>query len=70
MKLLRDALGSEFGGRHSLYERNYSGNNEQVRLDVLNFARGRGALKGFQEMVEQCMSEYDLDGWKVETWSD
>src|SRR5262249_15449973 len=28
MKLLWDAVGSEFGGRHELYERNYAGNHE------------------------------------------
>ncbi|WP_281933309.1 4-hydroxyphenylacetate 3-hydroxylase C-terminal domain-containing protein [Paenibacillus tyrfis] len=27
-KLLWDAIGSEFGGRHGLYERNYTGNCE------------------------------------------
>ncbi|MEV6780621.1 hypothetical protein, partial [Streptomyces syringium] len=29
---------TEFGGRHELYERNYSGNGEQVRLDALKWA--------------------------------
>ncbi|HYI16127.1 MAG TPA: 4-hydroxyphenylacetate 3-hydroxylase N-terminal domain-containing protein [Thermomicrobiales bacterium] len=67
-KLIWDAIGSEFGGRHSLYERNYSGNNEQVRIDVLNFARGRGILGNSLAMVEQCMSEYDLNGWTDDTW--
>lgn len=67
-KLIWDAIGSEFGGRHSLYERNYSGNNEQVRLDVLNFARGRGNLAQFQSFADQCMSEYDLEGWTNGPW--
>ena len=31
MKLLWDAIGSEFGGRHELYERNYAGNHENIR---------------------------------------
>ena len=62
-KLLWDAVGTEFGARHTLYERNYGGNHEQVRLDVLNFARRRGRLGEMQELVRRCMAEYDLDGW-------
>jgi len=65
MKLVWDALGSEFGGRHELYERNYSGNWEDVRLQRLMGATMTGdadALKGF---VDQCLSEYDVDGWKI-----
>ena len=29
-KLVWDAIGTEFGGRHELYERNYAGNHEQI----------------------------------------
>lgn len=68
-KLIWDAIGTEFGGRHELYERNYSGNNEQVRLDVLNFAKGRGLMDEFTDLADQCMSEYDLDGWTSDTWA-
>ena len=67
-KLIWDALGTEFGGRHALYERNYSGNNEQIRLDVVNFARVKGHLGEFGALADQCMSEYDLDGWTVPPW--
>ena len=69
-KLLWDAVGSEFGARHTLYERNYGGNHEQVRLDVLDFARRRGRLDEMNALVEQCLSEYDLDGWTGDTWID
>lgn len=31
MKALWDSIGSEFGGRHELYERNYAGNHEASR---------------------------------------
>ncbi|MEZ5101805.1 MAG: 4-hydroxyphenylacetate 3-hydroxylase family protein [Thermoleophilia bacterium] len=62
-KLVWDAVGTEFGARHTLYERNYGGSHEQVRLDVLNFARRRGRLDEMQELVRRCMAEYDLDGW-------
>jgi 4-hydroxyphenylacetate 3-monooxygenase len=68
-KLIWDAIGTEFGARHELYERNYSGNNEQIRLDIVNFARVKGHLKGFTDLAAQCMDEYDLYGWKNETWT-
>ncbi|MFC4948679.1 4-hydroxyphenylacetate 3-hydroxylase family protein [Pseudonocardia sp. GCM10023141] len=63
LKLLWDAVGSEFGGRHELYERNYGGDHEAVRFQTLFAYQASGqdlALKGF---AEQCMSEYDVDGW-------
>jgi 4-hydroxyphenylacetate 3-monooxygenase len=68
-KLIWDAIGTEFGARHELYERNYSGNNEQIRLDVLNFARVKGHLDGFKSLADQCMSEYDLHGWTTWPWT-
>jgi 4-hydroxyphenylacetate 3-monooxygenase len=43
MKLIWDAIGTEFGGRHELYERNYSGK--------------------YRSFVDECLSEYDLNGW-------
>jgi len=65
MKLLWDALGSEFGGRHELYERNYAGNHENIRLEVLLNAMATGEADSFKGFAEQCMAEYDLDGWTV-----
>ena len=35
LKLLWDAIGSEFGGRHELYEINYGGSTEEIRRYVL-----------------------------------
>lgn len=69
-KLIWDAVGSEFGSRHEWYEINYSGNQEQMRLDMARFSGGRGILDGCDALVEQCMSEYDLDGWTGDTWLD
>lgn len=63
MKLLWDAMGSEFGGRHELYERNYAGNNEAIRLETLGVAQATGVLSEMEALVERCMSEYDIDGW-------
>jgi 4-hydroxyphenylacetate 3-monooxygenase len=68
-KLIWDAIGTEFGGRHELYERNYSGNHEQVRLDMVKFAGIKGIMQGATDLVEQCMSDYDLDGWTSGTWN-
>jgi 4-hydroxyphenylacetate 3-monooxygenase len=68
-KLIWDAIGSEFGGRHELYEMNYCGNNEQVRLDMLNWAGRRGLMAKFSGMVEQCMADYDLEGWLAGPWA-
>jgi aromatic ring hydroxylase len=68
-KLIWDAIGTEFGARHELYERNYSGNNEQIRLDVLNFARVKGHLDDFKPFADQCLSEYDLHGRTVPPWT-
>ncbi|CAM2063886.1 4-hydroxyphenylacetate 3-hydroxylase N terminal [Sulfidibacter corallicola] len=63
MKLLWDATGSEFGGRHELYERNYLGSHEFVRLDAFFSSLGNGDLNDCVDMVEDCMDEYDLNGW-------
>jgi 4-hydroxyphenylacetate 3-monooxygenase len=65
MKLLWDAVGTEFGGRHELYERNYSGNHENIRLEVLLQAMATGDADRFKGFAEQCLAEYDLEGWTV-----
>jgi 4-hydroxyphenylacetate 3-monooxygenase len=63
MKLLWDAIGTEFGGRHELYERNYFGNHESIRFETLMVADATGATARYKAFAEQCMAEYDLDGW-------
>lgn len=65
MKLIWDSVGSEFGGRHELYERNYSGNHESVRAEVLFAAQNSGLADAMKGFAEQCMAEYDLNGWTV-----
>jgi aromatic ring hydroxylase len=67
-KLIWDAVGSEFGSRHEWYEINYSGNQEQMRLDMARFSGVRGLTQQFDDLVGQCMSEYDLDGWSDGPW--
>jgi 4-hydroxyphenylacetate 3-monooxygenase len=68
MKLLWDAIGTEFGGRHELYERNYAGNHEDIRIQTLTGAKRNGTLDQMTAMVDQCMSDYDEDGWTGDTW--
>jgi 4-hydroxyphenylacetate 3-monooxygenase len=65
MKLLWDAMGSEFGGRHELYERNYAGNNEQIRIETMQAAQAIGVMDQMEALADKCMSEYDLDGWTL-----
>lgn len=68
MKLLWDATGTEFGGRHALYELNYAGAPEEVRLQVLKGAERGGRLKAMEELVDTCMADYDENGWTGDTW--
>ncbi|MCW3818287.1 Pyoverdin chromophore biosynthetic protein pvcC [Micromonospora sp. DR5-3] len=63
MKLLWDATGTEFGGRHELYERNYAGNHENTRVELLHAQTATGLIDGYKAFAEQCLAEYDLDGW-------
>ncbi|UYZ84942.1 4-hydroxyphenylacetate 3-monooxygenase, oxygenase component [Entomomonas sp. E2T0] len=65
LKLLWDAIDSEFGGRHEVYEVNYAGNQDDVRLQTLGYARSNGNLAAMKGLVEKCMSEYDEKGWTV-----
>ena len=65
LKLLWDTIGTEFGARSELYEINYLGSNDITRLSNLWDAQASGDLAGMKAMVDQCMSEYDLDGWTV-----
>ncbi|MGA2943339.1 MAG: 4-hydroxyphenylacetate 3-hydroxylase N-terminal domain-containing protein [Xanthobacteraceae bacterium] len=64
MKLLWDAIGTEFGARHELYEMNYSGSHELVRIFPLQQAQFTGQLKQMEALAEACMADYDEDGWK------
>jgi 4-hydroxyphenylacetate 3-monooxygenase len=70
MKLLWDAIGTEFGGRHELYERNYAGNHEDIRIQAMWGARTSGALDSMIALAEQCLAEYDENGWVGGSWLD
>lgn len=63
LKLLWDAIGTEFGGRHELYEINYAGTAEEVKMQCLRHSKAMGNMDKMLELVDQCMSDYDVDGW-------
>ncbi|PSM16468.1 Pyoverdin chromophore biosynthetic protein pvcC [Nitratireductor sp. StC3] len=65
MKLLWDCVGTEFGGRSELYEINYLGSNDLTRLQNYWESLSLGEMEKMTSMVDECMSEYDLDGWTV-----
>jgi len=65
LKLAWDAIGTDFGSRHELYERNYLGNHEQVQVDAFLGASKSGLVDHFVGFVDDCMSEYDTTGWTV-----
>lgn len=68
MKLLWDAIGTEFAGRHELYERNYAGNHEEIKLHLQAMARVDGSLGQMTEMVDRCLADYDENGWINPIW--
>src|ERR1700754_1864616 len=70
MKLLWDAIGTEFGGRHELYEMNYAGNHEDIRIQAMWNARSSGTMDQMIALADQCLSEYDEHGWTGDTWLD
>src|SRR5258708_32658295 len=70
MKLLWDSVAPEFGGRHELYEINYGGSTEEIRRYCLFGAQASGNADRFKGFAEECMAEYDLDGWTVPDLTD
>jgi 4-hydroxyphenylacetate 3-monooxygenase len=70
MKLLWDAVGTEFAGRHGLYETNYAGNHEDIRIQALWHARGSGTLDSMIALADQCLADYDENGWRDAAWLD
>lgn len=68
MKMIWDAIGTEFGGRNELYEINYAGNQDNIRLETLRMADVSGQSAKYKSFVDEAMSDYDLDGWTNDTW--
>ena len=68
LKLLWDCVGTEFGGRHELYERSYAGGWEDTRAQTLTWAERGGEMAKMEALVDQCMADYDKNGWTGDTW--
>ncbi|KAK48733.1 Pyoverdin chromophore biosynthetic protein pvcC [Caballeronia jiangsuensis] len=68
MKLMWDAVGTEFAGRHELYERNYMGSHEEVKVHLQAMASADGSLKQMTDLVDQCLADYDEHGWVNPVW--
>ena len=65
LKLLWDWIGSEFGGRHELYEINYGGSTEEIRRYCLFGAQASGnadRFKGFAEALHGRIRPRRLEG--------
>lgn len=65
LKLLWDAVGSEFASRHDLYEMNYAGSYEQTKVEPLIISDFSGCSERMKAFAQTCMDEYDLKGWTV-----
>ena len=63
MKALWDSIGSEFGGRHALYELNYFGQPEVHHVTSYQRARGLGTLDDLRGLVDTFFSDYDETGF-------
>jgi 4-hydroxyphenylacetate 3-monooxygenase len=40
-------------------------NHENTRVELLNAQILSGELSACRSIVDRCLAEYDLDGWKV-----
>ena len=65
MKLLWDAIGSEFGSRHELTSAIMQA---ITRPSVPKYSQRRtlrASPNPIRRLADQCLAEYDLDGWTV-----
>src|SRR5262249_58538556 len=70
LKVLGDCVGGDLGGRRELYEINYGVSSEEIRRYCLFGAQASGNADRFKGFAEDCMAEYDLEGWKVPDLTD
>ncbi|MDR7238059.1 4-hydroxyphenylacetate 3-hydroxylase family protein [Neobacillus drentensis] len=68
LKMVWDTIGTEFGGRHELYEVNYAGNHENINMEALFHFEAVGAADQNKAFVESALNDYDLKGWTNSTW--
>jgi 4-hydroxyphenylacetate 3-monooxygenase len=65
MKALWDAIGSEFGGRHELYELNYFARPEVNHLRAYQQAQESGHFDKIRTLTGRFFDDYDLSGWQA-----
>lgn len=63
LRLIWDVIATEFAGRSEMHERNFSGSYEANRLETFFTGAAMGDNDQYKAIVDQCMSEYDLNGW-------
>jgi len=63
MRLIWDVFFTEFGGRGEMHERSFAGGYESNRVETYFTGEAIGDNANFRAMVDQCLSEYDLNGW-------
>src|SRR5207249_1446085 len=58
------ARGGALGGRHRASQSGMrAGAPETIRFLTWQMAQTSGAARRFKELAEQCLAEYNLDGW-------
>ena len=70
LKMVWDTIGTEFGGRHELYEVNYAGNHENINMEALFHFEASGAAQQQINFVDSALNDYDLQGWTNSTWAE
>lgn len=70
LRLIWDMFQTEFAGRTEIHERTFAGSYEANRVETWGAAEQMGLNDGFKAMVDECMSQYDLDGWTDAAWAD
>lgn len=68
VKLLWDAVGSEFAGRNELFELSNAGGPDYMRAQCLQHARESGELEKMSRLLNECLRDYDESGWQSKTW--
>ena len=68
VRVIWDEFATEFGGRVEVHERNFSGSYEGNRVETYFTGEATGDNDRMRAMVDQCMSEYDIDGWTDPAW--
>ncbi|MEU1595101.1 4-hydroxyphenylacetate 3-hydroxylase N-terminal domain-containing protein [Streptomyces sp. NPDC005708] len=68
VRLIWDVLATEFAGRSEIHERNFAGSYEGNRVETFFAGEASGQNARHKALVEECMSQYDLNGWTDPAW--